>query len=509
MAGRDLLYEAFVVGAEPVINVAVSHSIPSLVQKYGQLEAETESVKKKLTDMDGFGAEQHLKAIEKKEASMIRNLENLRSKEGKLRHRVERQEKKPTFFGMGGGLVLANKDKTDRLKGELDGLSKQIAELNASLDTISETRKKETIRAKEAKELLHRKKKLANEMGSIIDQVVELTPENARMKQLKADSLELESLRSTMSSIYLCCETALKDYQRSLQLTHRARNSNMFSAVNQRNERLWQLRRDRLMTQSVAPAEKASATLVETFKTVPQRLRERYPSLMQGVGSVPLAKLSVGNFGRAVVAGAVFGNVGDAVNKVNAMRKLRQNEQQIRVCMEVVNQQMKLMRRVEERLSLDCSELVNSISTLRMQVFRREKGDGSSIVFANGVTTAHTSTASSSIIAPVELADARDITLGKEVPIQIPTVQADSLLSPTQTDSSVKLVLTMDHHVDELSPVMLQHNIVSLSIGDQVTLVGGNLESGLGGMYADYIEVKDQYGRVGKISRKVVRKLGP
>ena len=187
----------------------------------------------------------------------------------------------------------------------------------------------------------------------------------------------------------------------------------MFSAVNQRNERLWQLRRDRLMTQSVAPAEKASATLVETFKTVPQRLRERYPSLMQGVGSVPLAKLSVGNFGRAVVAGAVFGNVGDAVNKVNAMRKLRQNEQQIRVCMEVVNQQMNLMRRVEQRLSLDCSELIESISTLRMKVFRREKGDGSAIVFANGVATAHTSTANSSVIAPAELADARDATIGK------------------------------------------------------------------------------------------------
>ena len=103
-AGRDLLYEAFVVGAEPVGNMAVGNNIPSLVQKYQQLEAETESVKKTLADMDGLGAEKHLKAIERKEASMIRNLEAMRSKEGKLRHRVERQEKKPTFFGMGGGM---------------------------------------------------------------------------------------------------------------------------------------------------------------------------------------------------------------------------------------------------------------------------------------------------------------------------------------------------------------------------------------------------------------------
>ena len=58
-------------------------------------------------------------------------------------------------------------------------------------------------------------------------------------------------------------------------------------------------------------------------------------------------------------------------------------------------------------------------------------------------------------------------------------------------------------------PVMLQHNIVSLSVSDHVDLVNGNLESGLGGVYADYIEIKDQYGRVGKISRKVVRKIVP
>ena len=68
-------------------------------------------------------------------------------------------------------LCWRTRNKTDRLKGELEGLSKQIAELNASLDSISEARKKEAVRAKEAKELLSRKKILENEMGSIIDQV--------------------------------------------------------------------------------------------------------------------------------------------------------------------------------------------------------------------------------------------------------------------------------------------------------------------------------------------------
>ncbi|GBG28268.1 Hypothetical Protein FCC1311_044912 [Hondaea fermentalgiana] len=65
------------------------------------------------------------------------------------------------------------------------------------------------------------------------------------------------------------------------------------------------------------------------------------------------------------------------------------------------------------------------------------------------------------------------------------------------------LRLHASHIVDENSVANKAHGIISVPCDNIVELIHGDLQTGLGGEYAEYIEVLHQ-GRVGKISRKVV-----
>lgn len=67
----------------------------------------------------------------------------------------------------------------------------------------------------------------------------------------------------------------------------------------------------------------------------------------------------------------------------------------------------------------------------------------------------------------------------------------------------IDLRVVSPHIVDESSLENFRHGIISIPVDNIVQLVNGTLESGLGGEYSDFIEVS-HYGRVGKISRKVV-----
>jgi ATPase subunit of ABC transporter with duplicated ATPase domains len=59
------------------------------------------------------------------------------------------------------------------------------------------------------------------------------------------------------------------------------------------------------------------------------------------------------------------------------------------------------------------------------------------------------------------------------------------------------------HMVDEESPAMKQHNIISVPQGARVRLMSGSLEHGLNPPYQDYVMV-DYGGKTGKVSRLVL-----
>jgi len=68
------------------------------------------------------------------------------------------------------------------------------------------------------------------------------------------------------------------------------------------------------------------------------------------------------------------------------------------------------------------------------------------------------------------------------------------------------LELFAPHIVDEESPSIKPHNIISVPQGARVRLVDGSLTEGLAIPYGDYILV-NYNGKIGKISRLVVRKV--
>jgi hypothetical protein len=219
-------------------------------------------------------------------------------------------------------------------------------------------------------------------------------------------------------------------------------------------------KRDAEMNAAVAPAEKASQMLVEGFKKIPNELRVRYPTEMSRIGNVPSARLAVGKFGRDVLMTAAFGQRGENLNDAMMMKKIADNEREIGGCMAVVNEQIQLMKVVQARIEQDMKNAV-----------------------------------------------AKPKATATAMPIAPPPAQAALPPPPAAVPAPTMLELISPHIVDEYSQTMMQHQIISVPAGATVRLVRGTLSGGLGAPYNDYIEV-DYQGKVGKISRLIVRPAG-
>lgn len=97
-------------------------------------------------------------------------------------------------------------------------------------------------------------------------------------------------------------------------------------------------------------------------------------------------------------------------------------------------------------------------------------------------------------------------------PTRVVASQAPYALPASTSSSSAKprLILTSDHAVDEHSPTMRKHKIISLRKDEIVVLLEGNLVDGLGGPYKDYVLVESAIsGKRGRISRKIVQTYVP
>jgi len=273
-------------------------------------------------------------------------------------------------------------------------------------------------------------------------------------------------LKKQLNVVQIMCDQALGMYRQSLELMKKAQRTNTTGVVvglaSRRTNALdvaMDAKREAEMKAALQPAERASLMLVEGFKKIPNALRVRYPAEMSRVGNVPEARLRVGGFGRAMAATLVFGQVGNTMNDISSMRKIRENEEELASCMATVNEQKQLMALVQARLDQDVAKTSRS-----------------------GAVTA----------APAQQAQA----------MAPPPPAMSSIPPPIAPQNYVEL--TAPHVVDEFNPAMQQHQIISVPLGAVVRLVRGDLQSGLGSPYNDYVEV-EYNGRVGKISRLVVR----
>lgn len=332
------------------------------------------------------------------------------------------------------------------------------------------------------------------------------------------DLSTMQALRAQMEEVYLECQRAMGAYKKSIELQNRAGGSNVVSmlARNEMVERTMQLKRDKEMEAALVPAEKASESLIVAFKAIPQAVRVMYPEEMQDVGNIPVASLSVGKFGRDVIQGAVFGEFGDTMNQLSHARKIKENERKIEGCMAITHQQMELIAVVIKKMDKKIAELKAGPSTVAYSAPSAAPSATAYAAPSIATTSGYAAAPSASAYAPPP---------SRAAPPQTTTVATGSLLPgyddysyapppavmapPPAAIPSVRYVeLTADHIVDEYSEVMLKHGIIRVVKGERVILLRGNLETGLGAPYQDYIEVQRlSDNKVGKISRKVVRLL--
>ncbi|CAM9537977.1 unnamed protein product, partial [Phaeothamnion confervicola] len=91
---------------------------------------------------------------------------------------------------------------------------------------------------------------------------------------------------------------------------------------------------------------------------IPTELYTKYPSQMAGVGrGVEVPKLWEGRFGRDVMVGAVFGDVGDGVNQLRAARGVRENQEQIARCDRIAEEQQRRLAAVAAGLQAEQAAL--------------------------------------------------------------------------------------------------------------------------------------------------------
>jgi len=92
------------------------------------------------------------------------------------------------------------------------------------------------------------------------------------------------------------------------------------------------------------------------------------------------------------------------------------------------------------------------------------------------------------------------------VPYASPPNAIQQVSVPPPIVSVVMLEVVTPHIVNDMDPVMVQNQIISVPAGAIVSLRRGTLQDGLGAPYQDYIEV-DYNGKIGKISKFVVKRM--
>jgi len=284
---------------------------------------------------------------------------------------------------------------------------------------------------------------------------------------------DLIALKKQLSVVQVMCDQALQLYHQSMELNKKAGRTNVTGAVMDAGFRrsggmdaVFDAKRDAETKAAVQPAEKASAMLVEGFKKIPDALRLRYPAEMSRVGDVPMAKLKVGSFGRDLLVGAAFGQTGQNLNDINMARKIRENEEAIARCIATVQEQKHLMSIVQARLDKDIAD--TQTATARAQT--------------------------AAIAAP-------------SAAVALPPPPPPALGVPPAIPAQNYVELTSAHMVNESDPAYQAHQIISVPQGAIVKLVRGTLSGGLGAPYDSYVEV-EYNGRVGKVSKMVVRPVG-
>jgi len=305
----------------------------------------------------------------------------------KLKSRIEQAENS-CFFSCCGGEA-----KVERLQALLDAEEGKAGALVDSEGRLEEKLEVLTAEVRTAEELVARKAALVSESSSMFESAVQSHPSEKMLylQRAAADcraNVDFEAANTAaLENVGRMCVTARGAYLAAIRALDAAQSTNRGAQFNNvlggRNgglelmENIQQMKRNNLMQEAQAQAQRGGEILASALAQVPPPARERYPGLCQGVGRRPSGQkhpppppswtrdcpmLGLGDvyiptleqMGLGSAMMEVFGgDLMDAMAGMRAGQKIRHGLDALQRCEAVVAQQEGLLRALLEALRRD------------------------------------------------------------------------------------------------------------------------------------------------------------
>mmetsp|Transcript_5476 Transcript_5476/g.17534 ORF Transcript_5476/g.17534 Transcript_5476/m.17534 type:complete len:464 (+) Transcript_5476:23-1414(+) len=280
----------------------------------------------------------------------------------KLKSRIEQAENS-CFFSCCGGEA-----KVERLQALLDAEEGKAGALVDSEGRLEEKLEVLTAEVRTAEELVARKAALVSESSSMFESAVQSHPSEKMLylQRAAADcraNVDFEAANTAaLENVGRMCVTARGAYLAAIRALDAAQSTNRGAQFNNvlggRNgglelmENIQQMKRNNLMQEAQAQAQRGGEILASALAQVPPPARERYPGLCQGLGDVYIPTLEQMGLGSAMME--VFGgDLMDAMAGMRAGQKIRHGLDALQRCEAVVAQQEGLLRALLEALRRD------------------------------------------------------------------------------------------------------------------------------------------------------------
>lgn len=339
-------------------------------------------------------------------------LNKLQQDDAYLIKRIHRNEN-PRFLHW---FVCDRIAKVERLKEEQDELVARETDLSAKLAPISAGLLQLQQKQQQAHAVVDEKHRMESTLRGLFDQVIECQPPTQTLQQLRANAQQQQQILMYENSLSQAVGSSAQQVQQGLSFFQQAEGlyrqaANMNQGAQQtvsaevsearqerrardfgddigaedaewqrenleRQERMFQAQRDSLVNQGNEVAMRAYQAISTAFSSFPMEGRSRYPQLCAGIGQVAFPCVQGADFTDAIMADAIFGTMGAAMNDFSSGCKIQNNMRVVEQCMSMSSQQLGLITAMQravqanvQQFQVNAQDMERNISNERMNIF--------------------------------------------------------------------------------------------------------------------------------------------
>jgi len=381
----------------------------SAMDKIAMLVKEYNSIEQQLAPMQNSESQMH--NIDGQVASASSEISRRQTLLGQTQQddahmqvRVHRNEN-PRFLHY----FVCNRDaKVERLKGELQQLQTNGQDLTNKLATDSQNLAALQQQKQNAHAIVDKKHQMEGQCRQLFNQVVDCQPPTQTLQQLRAGEQQQRPLLQSEQHLLQAVGTSVQHVQQGLALfqqaeglyrhaqstNEQAKNVTRMEANTERRERIdeafgdradaqnaemhrrnlemqerqLQARRDNEINQANGVAMQAYQVISTGMASFPAEARARYPQLCASIGQVAFPRVQGANFGSALMADAIFGTFGAAMNDMTSGCQIQDNMRTVGQCASMTSQQLGLMQSMQNAVSTNVHNLQASIRTLEQNI---------------------------------------------------------------------------------------------------------------------------------------------